>query len=340
MKNIKTWKEILHLSGDLFQLAPWEYLEESDIFGVKTSVTGNTYFISVMGSAGHLRAISAYQGNRALEQFWKFQENTNAEPESILTIPHMILSYESKSNLDKAQIELFKETGIDHGKGKEWPDLRRIIPGLFPALPEDNYLDDFKEVLLQTINVGSRAKTGISFVHPEDQDEVTYLIREPVKRSGKLIWYDRYRTIAPEDEFFNINFELAEINALSSFRRTSAIVQAGFRMLPTPVREKNLPDHFPFTVMVTDKKSGIIYGAELLSPIPDYHSMIERVPSTIIKILTRHKQRPLRVEIKDPLLYELMKQVFNKCQINFAQVPSLNTFDEAFESMNAHVGKR
>jgi len=54
MNSIEIWKEIFHLSEELYIQAPWTYMAETDIFGVRTPGSGKTYFISIMGSAGEL----------------------------------------------------------------------------------------------------------------------------------------------------------------------------------------------------------------------------------------------------------------------------------------------
>jgi hypothetical protein len=118
------------LAAELYLLAPWKYMEETDIFGVQTALTGKTYFISIMGSAGQVRAVSAYEGNNALEQFWEMENRPDVEPETIMLIPHIMLSFDNKKNIDNTQKEIFKITGPHPGKLKEWPDLKRVIPGL------------------------------------------------------------------------------------------------------------------------------------------------------------------------------------------------------------------
>ena len=61
--RIEKWREIHRAAAELYSLAPLDYLEETDIFGVRTTITGRTYFISVMGSAGQVYALSVYEGS-------------------------------------------------------------------------------------------------------------------------------------------------------------------------------------------------------------------------------------------------------------------------------------
>lgn len=241
MENIEIWKEIHSLAAELYLIAPWKYMEETDTFGVKTASTGKTYFISIMGSAGQVRAVSAYEGDNALEQFWELENRPDVEPETIMLIPHIMLSFDIKKNIDNTQKEIFKKTGLHQGKLKEWPDLKRVIPGLVPTIPGRSSLNDFNEILVQVLDVCSRARHNIGFIHPDGNDDETYLIREPVTKVGKTVWHDKYRQVLSKPESFKATIKQQDIDSLRLLRKVPVVFQADYRLIPTPVREKNMP---------------------------------------------------------------------------------------------------
>jgi hypothetical protein len=142
MNNPEIWTEIHRMAEELYMLQPWEYMEETDTFGVRTNLSGKTYFISVMGSGDQIRAISAYEGAPGLYGFWELEDNPSIRPESVLLIPHIMLSFVSKAILDMTQKEILKITGFDKRKLREWPEVQRIIPGLVPAIPDEGILRD------------------------------------------------------------------------------------------------------------------------------------------------------------------------------------------------------
>ena len=339
MENIETWKKIYNLAEELYLLAPWDYLEETDVFAVRTPSEGNSYFISIMGSAGQVYAISAYEGATALELFWELESNPDSNPESILVIPHLMLSFDYKKDIDAVYKKILKETGLDHGEHKRWPVLNRIIPGMMPAIPGASSLEDFAEILVQIIDVCSRAKLDPGFIHPDDHNDETYLFREQVRAGKKLIWNDVYERVKPESLSFKSIIDQSDIGVLTFLKRTPAVLQAGFKMMPAPVREKNKPGYFPFIVMLTEKRSGFVEGFELLSPIPDYHSMVEKIPSIIVNMIKKLKFRPQRIEITDQVLYDILAPALLKCDIRVIHVSVLKSFGEAFDSMISHLNK-
>jgi hypothetical protein len=337
--RIEKWREIHRAAAELYSLAPWEYLEETDIFGVKTSVTGRTYFISIMGSAGQVFAFSAYEGSRALESFWEMQSDEQADPSKILVIPHMMMSFDDKKEVDKIHKEILKESGIFSESNKKWPVVHQVIPGLVPAIPEGEYLDDMAEIIPQIINVCSRSEDDIDLILPDEDDDETYLIREPVKTKGKTSWRDRYRKVVAEPETFKAMIRQEDIEPLRFLRRTQTVYQADYRMVPSSVREEGNPEYFPFVIMLVDKKSGIIAGHDMIAPFPDYHSMVESVPLIIVDLIKNLRVRPLRIEVRDQVLYELLKPAMARCEININLARTLASFEEAYEGMSKHFMK-
>ncbi|MCC6568662.1 MAG: hypothetical protein IT315_05445, partial [Anaerolineales bacterium] len=48
--SLEEWRKLYDLMAQLKDLAPWEWMEEDDIFGIQMPETGELGFISVMGT--------------------------------------------------------------------------------------------------------------------------------------------------------------------------------------------------------------------------------------------------------------------------------------------------
>lgn len=71
----------------------------------------------------------------------------------------------------------------------------------------------------------------------------------------------------------------------------------------------------------------------MIPPLPDYHSMIENIPLLIVNLIKSLKVRPLRIEVRDLILFELLKPAMVRCEINIILKPDLVSIDEAFEGL-------
>ncbi len=52
------------------ELAPWKWMDESELFGVQSPETGELGFVSIMGMAGEHFAVAVYQGAKGCTAFW------------------------------------------------------------------------------------------------------------------------------------------------------------------------------------------------------------------------------------------------------------------------------
>jgi len=50
----KTWDRVFSAAEKIKEMKPWEWMAETDIFGIRIPETERIYFISVMGSAGEV----------------------------------------------------------------------------------------------------------------------------------------------------------------------------------------------------------------------------------------------------------------------------------------------
>ena len=74
MPSTDTWRKLYEAAIRVKTLAPWEWMTETHIFGVKNPEKEEIGFISIMGMAGEHYAISVYLGAEGLYGFWGLQD--------------------------------------------------------------------------------------------------------------------------------------------------------------------------------------------------------------------------------------------------------------------------
>lgn len=80
MSSTSQPNRLYSLIKDLNDLAPCEDLFETDVFGVEIPDSGLIYFVSILGSEGQIRGMSAYKSAAALSSFWELEINDNCRP--------------------------------------------------------------------------------------------------------------------------------------------------------------------------------------------------------------------------------------------------------------------
>ena len=338
--NNPLWNRIYSLAKEIYRLAPWNWMFESDIFGVQIPGTDRVYFISIMGSGGDFPAISAYRGSRALGQFWQLADLQDmARPEDLLLIPHIMLSFTGRNELSAEQHSSIKLSGLKFRGAASWPSLEEIVPGYMPVLPEGDSVSDAEIILEQTIEVVRRTANNPDILYSES-DEDDYLVREKSKGQAGTDWSERFReydTDKPEIKYL-AEFSREKALKVSLLPEKRFIIQLDLVMLPAPIKEKGKKGYFPFALLMADKSNGFVSGMDMLVPEPDLKTMYESVPGEVLTQLENLGKRPQKIEVGSPLMKHLLSPALKTAGVRLLQVEYLQMIDEAVESLISSLG--
>ena len=115
--TLDEWRKLYTVAAQLKELAPWRWMNEDDIFGVRNPETNQLGFASVMGILGEHYAVNVYLGVEALYDFWNLEnqdmefpedeeefpdELAGAVMEQLLLIPQLQLSFEDRDDVPRA----------------------------------------------------------------------------------------------------------------------------------------------------------------------------------------------------------------------------------------------
>jgi hypothetical protein len=288
-----------------------------------------------MGSAGEFRALSAYEGSYALSRFWDLYDSDPdaAYSASVLTIPHMMLSFGSRELTDPEQAALLGDN--PEGFGGEWPELKRVVPGLLPVTPGDDFIDEFILILEQSLHVLRRSMDDLNVFPPNGQENV-YLVREQGKGKTKA-WKDKFKTVEDEPLPAAVEPNAELLKALSVLPKGNTVLQWHCQMLPLPLKDKDRPACFPFMVLLVNKRSGRVELQNLFTPFPDYVSMLGQLPGNLIAGLNQLGFRPRCIEVKDPLLFNMINDLLRSLGIGLVFKPRMTETEEAIEAVTKQL---
>ncbi len=341
-----TLTKAYQLAVKLKELAPWTYMDENDIFGVRMPDTGKLYFISIMGAAGVHYGMAAYEGAEGLMGFWDLHHDiSGVRPSELLLIPHMMVSFEDRDVIEPPLRKKMKELGFAFRGQNAWPDFRHMIPGFVPEMPEEPALHDLVTIMKQSLDMFERAKADRDFLYPEDDDEDTYLVRA-MTTSGDAPpqWQDTWQRVEQPEKHYKITFDTRERNKIAGLPRLrddmpyAKTVEADIAVLANQVAEPGKKAFFPFMFLVVSKQDGTVLHHELLTPEKGVDAMHARFPEMLIKAILKLKVQPHTIELRHPLFYQMAKQVLHPTKIKIVLKPVLNQVEEVLQSMQENLG--
>lgn len=322
------WNKIFKTAKELLELKPWEFLYETDLFGIKIPGKDDEYYISVMGNAGEVFALSAYQGRGTIGQFFQFiDEYSYTAPEELLLMQQVMLSFENQAALEEIEKKTIKSTKLSFPKDKT-PNLRETIPGFVPKIPGEERLHDIAIIFEQALNVIKRAKDNIDIILPEDEEKV--LIREKQPGKGGR-WVEKFQKLSYQGKVVEAKLDINKVERLKKLQKKSQAIIIDVKLLPHPTLNEDNQAFFPFLLLFMDKKSQMIEHYELLEPKPSYEAMLSSVPAKILDFLIQMPAKPYSIDARQGVIGEAINELGKKTNIKVHVNKILPEINEAME---------
>jgi len=334
--TLDEWRQLYEVAGRFKEVAPWEWLTESHVCGVRNPETGEIGYDSVMGLRGEYFALAVYLGSEGLAGFVQMQNHPKADPTILLEIPQLQASFGERQELRKEDLAIIKSLGLKFRGHDDWPLFRSYVPGYLPWLLSPEEARFLTMCLEQGLEVALRVRQNPHLLDPLRQG--LYLIRTPEKEGTALVWKDQWEKPAPPPpKTIQIKLDQKLLNAVARLPRQPMTVQASLSAMPGGIFEKGDPrPYFGYMLMVVEAQSGFILGTEILAPKPSLEAVWTQTPEEFLKVLPRLGQLPTEVAVNQERLRMLLEPVTTALGIKLTltrSLPALNQAQKAMEQM-------
>jgi hypothetical protein len=328
--SISQWKQLYDLMCKLRELAPWEYMYEHNIFAIQFPENGRMGLVSVMGNLGEHYAISVYMDKKGFEGFSQIQKiGYELTPEILLQIPQLQASFEDREMITTADRKILKQLELKFRGKNAWPQFRSYRPGCFPWYLEKEEAQMLIHALEQLLDVAPRFREDPSLLETAEKEQ-SYLVR--VQKDGT--WEDQKSKVNfPIDPPLKIQMNMDALTELKGMRADNTILEVGLHMMEGAVKDDEFDrPFFPFILMVVEHASGMILGADILAPLPSIEEMWSNVPAQIVESLAG-SFKPKEIQVKEPLLFQLLSLVGKETGIQIKQASRLPKLAQAMREL-------
>jgi len=332
--SIQEWRDLYNAAIEFKKIECWNWMWDTDLFGVQNPVTGEIGYCCVMGGAGEHFALAVYLGSEGLNGYLELQSKKNYPSlEDMLSFQKLLMaSFEDRSFLQKEDFHVIKKFDLKFSGSNSWPLFRSYRPGYHPWYVTDEEARYLTLCLQQTIDVSLRFKDDSDLL-TSPYKENHYLVRVPQKDKTGLSWRDEWIEPLPfkKEEIIVEPIDRDRLEAIK--RRTShrqSVWEIDFFYFPQAIKEKEERPFYPYITLWVEHYSGFILKHYLAKPA----ECISEFQGQFLKLAENMKSLPQEILVKKEETFKLLEPITSELGIKLRRVKKLEMLEDARASMS------
>ena len=333
------WAALYQAAITFKETAPWEWMDNEDLFAVENPDDGEVGYCSVLGAGGEEFGLGMFVGEEGYHRYKNLiSEEVDSDDdleESIMTRGISMLLVD-RGVLQKEDHEIIRSLGLRFRGRNAWPSFRSQRPGYVPWFLEENEVRFLTAALHQALAVANEVRDGTLDIRAPQREN---LVLTRCYRGGR--WLGEWqRTPAPsqqsEETADGIDaVKEAELHLLSRAPKVSETWEIDIFILPIPIGSVSEAPHFPSCFLLVERKLGLIIGTNLTEP---WLTVAEK-QDEVIQILKKVKQIPSEIRVKTNKVKRIVEPITSILGIKL-RVGSLPMLERAKASLYEHSSRR
>lgn len=330
--SIQEWKDLYDAAVEFKKIECWNWMWDSDIFGVQNPANGEIGYCCVMGRAGQHFALAVYLGTEGLDGYLKIQsgEISSSSPDALYVQKCLMASFDDRKFLRERDFQVIKTLGLKFRGRKSWPLFRSYRSGYHPWYLTSEEAKYLTVALHRAIDVSSRFKKDKDLLTPSEEN--CYLVRVPEGEGESLKWRDKWLKPRPleKTEVVAEPIDDARLEKIKKIApRRQGIWESDVFYFPGAVNEGERP-YYPHAILWVDHYSGFILDCDLAKPT----EWMSEFPEQFLKLAENVKSLPQEILVKKEETFKLLKPIASRLGIKLRNVKRLVALEEAQAGMS------
>ncbi len=324
--DLEAWEGLYRAAVAFRNLKPWEWMWESDLFGVRNPMNGEIGYCIVTGAMNEHFSLAVYLGARGLHGYQQMVSGEVHSFEALFLQDCLMASFESRDCLESEDVRVVRRLGLRFRGPASWPVFRRYEPGYLPWFLNEKEILFLRLALEQAQQVVLRCrKNPESIVSPHEQ---SILVRSPQVNGNHYSWRDEW---IQSDPF------MPEVTTLESFNelRTQKIKrlnldpagswEAGYFLAPIAMKEGDVKPFYPYVLLFVERRSGVILGLDVR-----HHSRYRReFQELLLSTIEKNNSLPREIRVPDEEAHRLLQPLAERLKIRVRKGKQLRRLEEA-----------
>jgi hypothetical protein len=357
------WADLYSAAAAFREIACWNWMSDSQVFGVQNPDTQEIGYCCVLGELGEVFGLVVYLGTAGLEQHSEIQSGKiqAGSPEFARSQNCLTAWFGDRNELDKTDIKVVKGLGLAYRGSNAWPQFRCFRPGYclwYLTETEARYLtlclQQAREVALcvqqdpdwltpparnhylvrvssatsePTTEASELSKASPGLRDPLNSSPRQQLLFESPDQEPRLRWRNEWLKPAPLAKAKIVPFQLDEIR-LERIKKIGPIQEVIWEIdafsTPDPVLGDDRP-FYPYSLLCVDHASGFILSTLVAEP----QTWQTEFPKTLLDTIEDCKFVPRILSTRKDDLRELFEPLAARLGIEVQLNKKLPSLDQA-----------
>jgi hypothetical protein len=327
---------LLQAAAEFLQARCWEWMNDTDIFGVQNPDSGEVGYCCVMGNAGELFGLGVYLGSMGLLAY-EMVATGALQPGDIEVLSYqrcLMVDFEDRSALRSYDLDLIKRSGLKFRGRKSWPRFTSYRPGYVPWKLTADEARFLIIAIRQALSVALRFKAETALLDSPDPGEI-FFVRVPEKEDGAQTWTDQWlEPDSVEVEDYSLD-GLEEVRLRTIGKRISSRAgtwEIDIFLGPMVIREKTNPEERPFygrVFLCVDQDSFFILDSIVATPSDGLAGFRTR----FIQLLETNLAVPKKILVRKREVFELLQPVAERLGFGLSLTRPLRAVDQAQDAL-------
>lgn len=292
---------LFELAKEFNNIKPWQWLGDTDVFGIKFHDMEDIIFCSVLGCGEQVYGMAIYTGLEGIDSYFKLLDGRYDLKEEVIHIQNAItINFDDRKDITNEDYSLIKMSGINFRGKKQWPIFRRYEPGYVPWNLSD------EELFLMT-RVLEVAKHSVLY-YKENPNKAALMeegkccvwdIKKDSSYEERIIEYNKLEEESRLTIKIPITYNELDMKRLSkrcNHTKDTWEIDSFFHV--NPVDDEDIP-FFPAILLIVDKNDELIIGNHVTHP----YYIAEEFQQYILEYITKKCVIPHKVILSNPHLF-------------------------------------
>ncbi len=327
---IEQWRNLYRAAREFYQLAPWEWLTDADVFGVQDPETGEIGYICVLGNLGEVFGLLVYLGREGYHSYLRLREADldTFSWDVVVAQRSLSLSFGDREELTTRDRAVIRQLGLRFRGRGAWPVFRSLRPGYQPWYLDREEVRFFTLALTQVNQVARRLSDDPRLLNRGPRG---YCLVRVLEDHEEHQWRDEWLPFPPPPPLPAA--EPLPRGLLSRLRRAArplgGVWEVGMFVVPVVVGDE-LPGHYAAAALCAYQRRGRVLGLD----VKPYQERFQDLATWFTKVLEESSVGwPEEVWVRDPEVAVLLAPLLGRLGVQLVSTTELLALEEAQASL-------